>query len=117
MPWNNSKYNIHWKPISIMCQLCSNDIKYNYIMKLENRNTEEPLMIRAMDFSDVLKVKSGNSEKKRPNSNAILGMSSKDVTVAYFKQISLDDRQTLYNIFKYDFELFGYKPHPEILTV
>ena len=100
-----------------MCQLCSNDVKYNYIMKLENRNTEEPPMIRAMNFSDVLEVKSDRPEKKKPNSNTIQGMSSKDVTVAYFKQVSLDDRKTLYNIFKYDFELFGYEPHPEILIV
>ena len=88
-------------------------------MKLENIKTEESLMLRAMNFSDVLEVKYGNSEKKKKkvNENPVDGMSTKDITVAYFKQISLEDRQTLYNIYKYDFELFGYKPHPEILMV
>ncbi len=96
--------------------MCSKEIKYNYIMKLENRNVEEPLMIKAMNFTDELEVKSEVSVKK-PNSNTISDMSPQDVTVTYFKQISLDDRQTLYNIFKYDFQLFDYKPHPKILTV
>ena len=46
-----------------------------------------------------------------------LKLSQKDVTLAYFRHISVEDRKALYNIFRYDFELFDYKPHPEILDV
>jgi len=108
-------YNIHWKPISIHCQLCSSLVKYNYIMKLESRRFEEPLLIEEMGFAKELSVNSKESGK-RPNSNAFKKMSQADVTLAYFKRISVKDRKALYDIFKYDFELFDYKPHPEILA-
>ena len=84
-------------------------------MKLESRDIEEYLLIREMGFSELI-VEDGTSQPKR-NNNPVPGISQKDVTATYFKHISLQDKMALYDIYKYDFELFGYRPDPSILSV
>ena len=76
---------------------------------------EEDPVIREMDFSELM-VEDLTSEQKK-NKNSVLGLSQKDVTAAYFKHISLQDRKALYDIYKYDFDLFGYHPDPSIISV
>ena len=88
-------------------------------MKVESRDIEEDQMIKEMNFSEELMVKDwerGSNEEKNNHNNTVVGMLQKDVSAAYFKHISLQDKKALYDIYKYDFELFGYRPDPSILS-
>jgi len=108
-----AKYNQHWKPIFISCRLCSKKYKYNYILKVETRSYEEPVFAKLQNWTEVL----GNGSKTIRNSNGYPNMTSEEIARKYFERISLEDKLALYEIYKYDFEFFGYKPDPNILIV
>jgi len=105
-------YNTHWRPIYISCKLCTNTYKYNYILKVETRSYEEPVLARLMNWTEL-------EEESRTvrNWNAVQNLTSEEVARKYFEHISLEDKLALYKKYEYDFELFGYKPDPEILVL
>ena len=45
-----------------------------------------------------------------PETHKSSGGSTKDLTKKYFSELSLDTVKKLYNVYKVDFEMFGYSP-------
>ena len=96
-------YDVHWKPISLMCNVCQPDIDYNYILHLEGFKNEEPTFIRHMGWTAEL-----GEGLEVHNANKYQNMTKFQITRHYFKDISRSDIQKLYEIYRHDFEMFGY---------
>ena len=102
------------QPITALCPLCEEGFKYEYILKVEDLNSEMPAFIDYMgwdvDWSKSTKVRAIKKEQVQPT------LSRQEITSAYFDVISMEDRLKVYEIYKYDFLLFGYTPVPIILA-
>ena len=72
-------YNVHWKPISLMCNVCQHDIDYNYILHLEDFRDEEQAFISHMGWTAEL----GEGSEVR-NANKYLNMTQSQITRHYF---------------------------------
>jgi len=110
---DSAELNAHWRPMFISCGLCTKKYRYNYILKVETRSYEEPALTELLNWTEVL----GNGSKTIRNWNGYPNMTSEEVARKYFERISLEDKLALYKKYQYDFELFGYKPDPNILIV
>ena len=97
-------YNVHWKPIYMFCNMCHQDVRYDFILRLESLKNEEKAFVRHMDWTDEL----GDDLDIR-HANKYLDMTQSEITRHYFKNISLSDILKLDQIYKHDFEMFGYK--------
>ena len=95
----------HWAPIYHCCPICDNHNRpvFNYILKFETLEVEEPLFLK-----EVLRTPVKMDERHR-NANRQNGMSSHEITKRYFSILSDSDIKGLYNLFKPDFLLFEYQ--------
>ena len=93
-------YDEHWRPIYRHCCLCQDKIDYNYVIKLEHFE-EETAFLELKQWPDLITTDAVNANQKH-------NMTSEQVTELYFKDVSDADVKRLYNIYKADFELFGY---------
>lgn len=87
----------HWKPFISRCGYC--DIPYKVIAKAENFAEDQKFI-----------GKLANIEIKPIETHKSSGGSTKDLTKKYFSELSLDTVKKLYNVYKVDFEMFGYSP-------
>ena len=78
-------------------------VEYNYVIKLEHLKDEERAFLDLKGWRDLVKSNSFRNANNRHN------LTSAQVTELYFKDISDADVQRLYNIYKADFQLFGYQ--------
>ena len=94
----------HWSPIYHCCPICDNHNwpVFNYILKLESLEVEEPLFLKEVLRTPV-KMDAMNRNYNRQN-----GMSSREITKRYFSILSHSDIKGLYNLYKLDFLLFEY---------
>ena len=96
-------FDEHWRRITRHCCLCQGVIDYNNVIKLEHFNTEERAFLEHKRWSDTL-----TSKDLEQNVNQKHNLTSEQVTELYFRDVSDADVKRLYNIYKADFELFGY---------
>ena len=92
---------MHWRPIHRHCNLCQGAVDYNYVIKLEHFNTEEPAFLERKQWLDLKTTDPFNVNQKH-------NMTSAQVTELYFRDVSDADVRRLYHIYNADFELFGY---------
>ena len=92
--------NVHWNPISDACKYC--DIEYDVIGRMET-------------FSDDVRyiIRKNHLEKDLPSSMAAVSenaakLKTSKVTAEYFSQLSNDQIKDLHELYRMDFELFGY---------
>ncbi|XP_068164937.1 carbohydrate sulfotransferase 12-like [Antennarius striatus] len=95
-------FDQHWRPMYQLCNPCL--IKYDFI------GYQETLSEDAEHFLRILKL--DNDIKLPP---AYINVTTKEVVSAYFKQVPIEDRKKLYQIYEMDFELFGYPKPVELL--
>jgi len=95
MPESPLSMNEHWSPQYRYCTLCN--VNYNFVIKFEEFETEMPSMYSIMGVQKFL------------NQNYWHNPTPENIYRSYFKTLSDDDIQNLYDIYKYDFELFGYE--------
>lgn len=88
--------NPHWSLYYDLCHVC--DISYDFIGSFENAEIEVPFVIK-----NVIKV---NSSKLQDLTWRPSGTS--DILLEYYSQVSKENIRKIYNIYKIDFELFGY---------
>lgn len=87
----------HWKPFISRCGYCN--IPYKVIAKAENFAEDQKFIGRLANI-DFKPIKTHTSS----------GGSTKEQAKKYFSQLSLDIVKKLYNVYKVDFEMFGYSP-------
>lgn len=95
------KFNAHWARYQDLCHPCL--VKYDYIVNYDtfDKDTGEIL-------NRLFNVK--ESEKFFPKRN-VKKTHSRDIEAEYLEQLSDTELASLYDIYKTDFEMFGYKFH------
>ena len=88
----------HWKPIYSLCSVCA--VNYDYVFKMEDLEREE-------SFIKELISPPGSFPREQSNKR-LASLSSESITKMYLKSLSDEDIRHLFEIYKYDFELFGY---------
>jgi len=89
----------HWKPVSLYCTPCA--YSFNYILHFENIQQEEKHLLSEIDQS--------NSTKQEWKNRNRADITNEQLIEKYFSQLDNDDILDLYEIYKQDFQLFGYQ--------
>ena len=95
---NRCRLDKHWKPFLSRCGYC--DLEYQVIARMENFVQDQEMIGRLANVT-FQKIESHKSS----------GGSTEDLTRQYFADLDKDMKKKLYNIFKIDFDLFGYDPN------
>ena len=80
------------------CSYCN--IEYKFIQTMETFDEDTEMIVRAAGLGQLTKRKHSNQRKT--------GASSAELTRRYFDKISPETKKVLFDIYKYDFESFGY---------
>ena len=92
-------FDPHWKPQANLCSICS--VNYDLIGQFENFDEEATFIFNELNILD----KMSDENLKLPANQTNV---SKEKTQIYFSMISDEDIMKMYNIYKLDFDLFGY---------
>jgi len=90
-------FNKHWKPYISRCGYC--DVSYKVIAKAENFAEDQKLIghLANVTFMNIESHKSNGGDTKR-------------LTKKYFSELDINTVKKLYEVYKVDFEMFGYSP-------
>ena len=92
------KMNQNWRPYNALCAFCS--YNYSLISKTETF-AEDEFHVRT-----VL----GLQDRKQKKLGVTAGDKINNLTKQCFQEITDEERRTLLDLYKYDFEMFGYNP-------
>ena len=84
-------FNVHWRPFHEICDPCH--VPYDFIGKMETMGRDKTFVLR--NFFNT-------TESSLPKRN------SKEDDKQYLDEISSEDKDMLYEVYKQDFLLFGY---------
>ncbi|XP_013379655.1 carbohydrate sulfotransferase 11-like [Lingula anatina] len=87
-------YEAQWSPVWRMCRVCSVD--YDIVIRLETYDMDLPYLLHRANFSSTLHYP---DYYKR---------TSKDLTDRYLRQLTKEQIDGLYEVYKMDYKLFGY---------
>lgn len=106
------KMDVHWRPAYLHCSVCK--MSYDVIVKFENLAFESHWVKK-----NVLKVTEGDLSSGIPifNKNQASNVKNDELTLLYFNLLTDDEILALYNIYKFDFQLFGYEFRIRNLTL
>ncbi|KAK4327692.1 hypothetical protein Pmani_001843 [Petrolisthes manimaculis] len=93
-------FDEHWKPITLLCQVCS--ISYDYILKYENFKEEVDFLVESLQKERRFPMDFKIGWQNRQGTND--GMAAK-----YLSLIEEDKLQQLYKKYYHDFVYFDYK--------
>ena len=91
--------NIHWKSFASECSYCN--IKYDVIGRMETFDEDVKYIMKKSNLESIFSMK---SIKKLHSSKH----KSNKMTQKYFSQLTKGQVNELYNMYKMDFEMFGY---------
>ncbi|XP_067002353.1 carbohydrate sulfotransferase 11 [Anabrus simplex] len=90
-------FDMHWTPITEFCTPCQVD--FDIICKFETLQEDQNYLIHLARLQDIIRPQWKNPAK---------GRTTHEVAAGYYSQLTKTQILQLYNIFRYDFELFGY---------
>ncbi|XP_063701867.1 carbohydrate sulfotransferase 11 isoform X2 [Culicoides brevitarsis] len=93
--------DMHWTPITQFCTPCQ--VKFDVIAKFETLDEDQQYLIHKAGLSHLIAPQWKNSGK---------GKNTSDLLKKYYSTLTQRQIREIYEIFKYDFELFGYDPQP-----
>ena len=93
-------YDYHWLPYWLHCQFCHN--KFSVIGMFETMKEDVEYIISASHLNI------SSSSFPWINSHLARNSDHKRLSVKYFREIDKESLKKLYDIYKYDFEMFGY---------
>ena len=109
---NNSVVNGHWNLLSQNCQHCS--IPYNVVGKLETFDEDVNYIILKNGLEHILPVE--NAKKVKLNTTSRKSKTNKKKeSLTYFSKLTKEQIKELYQIYKIDFEMFGYEASDYLL--
>jgi Sulfotransferase family len=91
--------DMHWTPITNFCTPCQ--VKFDVIAKFETLEEDQRFLIEKVALGNVIKPEHKNSGK---------GKHTNELLMTHYAQLTKSQVKGLYEIFKYDFELFDYSP-------
>ncbi len=99
--------DVHWRPFYVRCDYCNVD--FNVIGKVETFDEDVLYIVNKAGLVDELL----DPDYMDPDSIHRLNSVPHDVnrTEKYFAKLSSAAKRKLYDLFRLDFELFGYKPN------
>ena len=100
-PTTHQCMNRHWMPYISSCSYCNT--KYTVIQKMETFDQDRRAILEMVGLEHL-----GKNEKKKHLNMRHSNTSSSDLTKAYFDNLPRDLVKSIFNIYKYDFESFGY---------
>ena len=110
----SNNFNKHWMPMSLLCG--ANQIKYNFFSQLETIDSDFKYFKYLADFGyldDFPKARfSSVTDKDRDTNNNNNDRYLDKYVKIYKESISLEERVQLYDVYKQDFEMFGYEYEP-----
>uniref|UniRef100_A0A1B6EP42 Carbohydrate sulfotransferase n=1 Tax=Cuerna arida TaxID=1464854 RepID=A0A1B6EP42_9HEMI len=89
--------DMHWTPIAEFCSPCQ--VEFDLILKFDTLDEDQRYLIEMAGISHLVKAEWRNPSK---------GPNTPDVITKYYSQLTLTQLLQLYNIYRFDFELFGY---------
>ncbi|CAL4098648.1 unnamed protein product [Meganyctiphanes norvegica] len=95
--YENSVADHHWIPFSLDCNVCAE--KYDYIIHLENSRTEVPYLLNKLGYNISIFE---NTHHAKP-------VNQYNTYKDYFRLIPKQKLERIYEIYKLDFYLFGFK--------
>lgn len=107
---------MHWQPIHQICNPCL--VTYDYITKLETINQDSEYLLEKLDARSVGSFPVSNDRGKDksgpPVSNQVAYQKYLEKILQPYKTIEKSTLRKIYQIYKYDFLMFGYDPKPFI---
>ena len=97
---NKYKFNYHWSPLSSRCSYC--DITYNVVGRMESFDEDVEYIFQKTVLKQLVPVKEHHNHRN-PSKK-----SGKNETLFYLSQLTEKQKLDVYNLYKMDFELFGY---------
>jgi len=95
---NHIKLDEHWEVMNKLCSPCS--IKYNYIGKMTSLVEDAQQVLKELGVDNDVEFPANSKDKYKTN--------IKDLIKEYYSTVTDEHRNKLYDIYKEDFELFGY---------
>ncbi|XP_068238544.1 carbohydrate sulfotransferase 11-like [Palaemon carinicauda] len=109
----------HWMPMTYMCSPCN--LHYDVYSKLDTMEEDARFIATQCGLEDIIKPRamfnpSSNLQKEEHRTNEEEGSddmnkiaeSKKNIYTKYINELSKEEIERLYDIYKFDFEIFGY---------
>ncbi|XP_022109255.1 carbohydrate sulfotransferase 10-like isoform X2 [Acanthaster planci] len=103
-PTELSRFDPHWREMYKLCLPCR--VNYDVVGKLETVESDSKFLLNYLDLKQL------RFPTSRPLFHHGIDREDKELLEHYFGNMSTRNLQRLYNIYKLDFELFGYKTKP-----
>lgn len=97
---HNGELDMHWTPVVQFCTPCL--VKFDVILKFETLDEDQRYLIEKASLNGVIKPEHKNSGK---------GKNTQELLMSYYAQLKKSQVKGLYEIFKFDFEVFDYNPN------
>jgi chondroitin 4-sulfotransferase 11 len=91
--------DMHWTPVTNFCTPCQ--VKFDVIAKFETLDEDQRYLIEKAGLGNVIKPEHKNSGK---------GKNTNELLMSHYAQLTRSQVKGVFEIFKYDFELFDYSP-------
>lgn len=98
---NAEQLDMHWSPVTSFCTPCQ--VKFDLILKFETLDEDQRYLIETANLKGIIKPEHKNLGK---------GKNTQELLMSYYSQLTKLQVKGLYEIFKYDFEVFDYDPNP-----
>ncbi|KAG5678472.1 hypothetical protein PVAND_008142 [Polypedilum vanderplanki] len=97
---HGSELDMHWIPMSAFCTCCQ--VRFDLILKFETLDEDQRYLIEKAGLAGIIRPEHKNSGKGQKN--------TKELLMSYYAQLTKSQVKGLYQLYKYDFELFDYSP-------
>ena len=104
---NPSEFDLRWRPISASCSVC--DVDYDFILKYESLESEEPALLTSLGLEDLMSETSWARSKSRKPTHSTTRTDANIAYLYFHQQLDEEDVETLYRFYEDDFRLFGYE--------
>lgn len=98
----NTKLDPHWQPQTDICQICN--FNFDYLGKFETMRKDSKQIFDNINQQNVYKMFGKGDD-------TVYTKKTTTLLQKYYKQLSKDLLQKIYEHYKGDFEAFGYDPH------
>jgi len=96
---NGGTLDMHWTPVTRFCTPCQ--VKFDVIAKFETLDEDQQYLIFKAGLSHLIEPQKKNIGK---------GKNTSELLKKYYTTLTPRQIHEIYEIFKYDFELFDYQP-------
>lgn len=95
---SGKQFDMHWAPITEFCTPCQ--VRFDVIMKFETLQDDQNYLIQSLKLHKWIKPQWKNPSKGKSKTSNLIEQ--------YYSQLTKSQIQQLYEIYRYDFHLFGY---------